>query len=75
MENLKKIKDVEKLCKVEAFILNNGRTITEKDKDILYLAEEVMQDYTYGWYIYEESLPEQLKSINKFKIYILDLIA
>lgn len=75
METLKKIKDIEKLCKVEQFILSNGRSITEKDKDILYLAEDVMQDYTYGWYIYQEPLKEQLKSINKFKNYILDLIA
>jgi hypothetical protein len=74
MENLKKIKDVEKLCKVEQFILSNGRAIMENDYEILHLAEDIMQDYTYGWYIYEESLPEQLISINKFKIYILGLI-
>jgi len=33
-----------------------------------------MEDYTYGWYIYEENIIEQIKSINKFKIYILDKI-
>ena len=73
MELLKKIKDIEKLCKVEQFILANGRGITEQDKDILNLAEEVMMDYTYGWYIYDESITEQIRSLNKFKIYILDL--
>jgi len=73
-ENLKKIKDIEKLCKVENFILSNSSAITKQDKEILSIAESVMQDYTYGWYIYDEDIIEQLKSINKFKIYILDLI-
>ena len=31
----KQIKDVEKLCEVENFILNNGSAITEQDKEIL----------------------------------------
>jgi len=74
IENLKKIKDIEKLCKVENFILSNDSAITKQDKEILSIAESVMQDYTYGWYIYDEDIIEQLKSINKFKIYILDLI-
>ena len=74
IENLKKIKDIEKLCKVENFILTNGSAITKQNKEILSIAESVMQDYTYGWYIYDEDIIEQLKSINKFKIYILDLI-
>lgn len=71
---IKYIKDVEKLCKVENFILTNGRAITENDKEILYLAEDVMQDYTYGWYIWQENMFDQIKSINKFKVYILDLL-
>jgi len=74
IENLKKIKDIEKLCKVENFILNNDSAITRQDKEILRIAENVMQDYTYGWYIYEENIIEQLKSINQFKIYILELM-
>jgi len=73
-ETLKKIKDIEKLCEVENFILANGRDITKQDKEILRIAESVMQDYTYGWYIYDENIIEQLKSINKFKVWILDLI-
>jgi len=52
----KQIKDVEKLCEVENFILNNGSAITEQDKEILKIAENVMQNYTYGWYIYEENI-------------------
>ena len=38
---IKYIKDVEKLCKVENFILTNGRAITENDKEILYLTEDL----------------------------------
>ena len=72
--NLKKIKDIEKLCKVENYILTNGCAIAEQDEEILRIAESVMQDYTYGWYIYEENIIEQLRSINKFKVYILDLV-
>jgi len=74
IENSKQIKDIEKLCKVENFILTNGSAITKQDKEILSIAENVMQDYTYGWYIYDENVIEQLHSINKFKIYILELI-
>jgi len=74
IENLKKIKDIEKLCKVENFILSNNSAITKQDKEILKIAESIMQYYNYGWYIYEENIIGQLKSINKFKNYILDLI-
>jgi len=74
IENIKRIKDIEKLCKVENFILSNNSAITKQDKEILKIAESIMQYYNYGWYIYEENIIEQLKSINKFKIYILELI-
>lgn len=73
MEVIKRLKDVEKLCKVENFIISNGRPLTEQDKDMLYLIEDVMEDYTYGWYIYKEGFFNQLKSINEFKVYILGL--
>jgi len=74
IENLKRLSDIEKLCKVENFILSNNSAITKQDKEILKIAESIMQYYNYGWYIYEENIIGQLKSINKFKIYILDLI-
>ena len=70
MENLKRIKDIEKLCKVENFILEIGRPINNDNKSALYTLEKLMQDYTYGWYILQEDLVEQLISINQFKIYI-----
>ena len=74
MENLKRIKDIEKLCKVENFILEIGRPINNDNKSALYTLEKLMQDYTYGWYILQEDLVEQLISINQFKVYILNLI-
>ena len=74
IENIKRIKDIEKLCKVENFILSNNSAITKQDKEILKIVESIMQYYNYGWYIYDENIIEQLKSINKFKVWILDLI-
>jgi len=56
IENLKKIKDIKKLCKVENYILSNDSAITKQDKEILKIAESVMQDYTCGWYIYDRSI-------------------
>lgn len=73
-ENIKKILDVKKLCDIENYIINNGRGITEQDKEILKRLEDIMDNYTYGWYIYQENLIDQLKNINKFKIFILNLI-
>lgn len=70
---IKRLKDIEKLHKVESFILTNGRSIEETDTEMLNLLESMMQDYKYGWYISDEKLFEQLESINQFKIYILKL--
>jgi len=72
-KTIKRLKDIKKLHKVESFILTNGKPIEETDIEILDLLEGVMQDYTYGWYIPDESCFEQLKNINEFKIYILRL--
>lgn len=33
---------------------------------------DLQDKYTYGWYIAEETLEEQIKSIEKFKLYIMD---
>lgn len=71
---IKHIKNIEKLCKVEKFILENGRPIDENDKEILSLIETVMDDYQYGWYITDDKLIWQLINISKFKIYILELM-
>lgn len=34
--------------------------------------DELQDKYNYGWYIAEESLEEQIKSIEKFKLYIME---
>lgn len=33
---------------------------------------ELQDKYTYGWYIAEDSLEDQIKEIEKFKLYIMD---
>lgn len=33
---------------------------------------EIQDKYNYGWYIETESLDEQIKSIEKFKLHIMD---
>ena len=33
---------------------------------------DLQSKYSYGWYIAEQSLEEQLASIEKFKLYILE---
>jgi len=71
IENLKKIKDIEKLCKVENFILTNGSAITKQDKEILIIAEsdfELLQDKTieerkqFVYQIQEENMKRELNS-------------
>lgn len=44
MKTIKRLKDVEKLHKVESFVLTEGRQIEETD-EILNLLEGVMEDY------------------------------
>ena len=66
------IENVEKLCKVEDYILENEKALNKEDTYMIHLLETIMDYYTYGWYILEENMLKQLKSINQFKIYILD---
>jgi hypothetical protein len=63
--------NVDKLCTVENYILENERALNKDDTYMLHLLETIMDQYTYGWYITRESIFEQLKSINQFKIHIL----
>jgi hypothetical protein len=70
---IKRLKDIEKLHKVESFLLTEGRPIDNDDIEMLDLLGSVMDDYTYGWYITNDDYFEQLKNINEFKIYILKL--
>jgi hypothetical protein len=70
---IKRLKDIEKLHKVESFLLTEGRPINNDDIEMLDLLGSIMDDYTYGWYITNDDYFEQLKNINEFKIYILKL--
>jgi len=74
LNTLNHIGNVEKLCKVENYILENEKAINKEDAYMIDLLENIMDHYTYGWYILEETIFEQLKSINKFKVYILGQI-
>lgn len=46
---------------------------TEFDSERLdrFHFDKLQEKYTYGWHIAEQSLEEQLRSIEKFKLYIL----
>lgn len=59
--------DLFVLTKLEETILTKDR-IT--DEDVVDLSR-VQEKYTYGWYILEQPVEEQLLSIMDFKKYIL----
>ena len=59
--------DLYVLTKLEETILTKDR-IT--DEDIVDLSR-VQEKYTYGWYILEQSVEDQLLSVMDFKKYIL----
>lgn len=59
--------DLYVLTKLEEIILTKDR-IT--DEDIVDLGK-IQEKYTYGWYILEQSVEDQLLSIMDFKKYIL----
>jgi len=74
MINSNHIENIKKLCQVENYILENEKALNKEDTYMFNLIETIMDYYTYGWYILEETMFEQLKSINQFKIYILGKI-
>lgn len=50
----------------------NGFDPVEKDKPRLEEFFKLQEKYTYGWYIAQESLWEQIRSINRFKEFIIN---
>ena len=80
-----KLMDIKVLAELKLDIIENGKirqTETmrggfrepfecEEDRDRVKGLYSVMDKYTYGWYIAEETLEEQLQSITKFEQYIL----
>ena len=75
-----KQKELLELCKLEQSILTNGKINpdkegyfpSEKDSGRVSKLGELQEKYTYGWYIARECLEDQIKSINKFKAYIIE---
>ena len=79
--DLTKQKELLQLCKLEQSILTEGKINSDEEgyfpskedeervKDLYTLQEK----YSYGWYIATESLEDQIKSINKFKEFIIEL--
>lgn len=50
----------------------SGLCTCEVDRERTKELDTLMEKYTYGWYIAQESLIEQLESIHKFKMYIIN---
>jgi hypothetical protein len=65
----KHLKSYQVLVLAEMAIIDGGKIIegSEMEKAV----SKIMEEYTYGWYICDQDVFEQLKSINKFKAYIL----
>lgn len=78
-----KLQEIANLTMLEMMIIQFGKiekeTIDEPfarslDDEILkrYYFYDLQDKYAYGWYIAEQTLEEQIKSIEKFKLYIMD---
>lgn len=78
--DITKQRELLELCKLEQSILTGGKI--NPDKEGLFPSEEdnkrvselgkLQEKYTYGWYIARECLEDQIKSINRFKAYIIE---
>lgn len=75
-----KIEELKVLCELELSILNDGKIQadesgffeSEKDRDRVRGLGDLQEKYTYGWYIAEQTIEEQINSINVFKKYIIE---
>lgn len=76
--------EIKQLTELEMDIMKNGKIqaseedgleffVSRQDRFRVRHLDKLMGKYTYGWYIAEESLENQLASIAKFKIHILSL--
>ena len=78
--DITKQKELLDLCKLEQSILIDGKINPDvegcfpclEDEERLTELIKLQDKYTYGWYIARECLEEQIKSINKFKAYIIE---
>ncbi len=82
-----KLMDIKILAELKLDIIKNGKIrrlencpyneipCTHKDdEDRVKGLYSLMDKYTYGWYIVTETLEEQLASITRFELYILDKV-
>lgn len=75
-----KYEEIKSLLKLQLDILQNGKIIqdesglfeSEKDRERLQGLFALQDKYTYGWYIAEQSLDEQIISISQFIEYIIN---
>lgn len=83
-----KLMDIKILAELKLDIIKNGKIRQmpndfdgfeypfpcKEDEHRIKGLESVMDKYTYGWYIATETLEEQLQSITKFELYILNKV-
>lgn len=75
-----KIEELKTLCELELSILNDRKIDPDEtgfmnaayDEERLEGLSDLQDKYTYGWYIAEQTMEEQIKSINDFKKYIIE---
>lgn len=78
-----KLQEIMNLTMLEADIIQFGKIEPDKenfpfeskhDRERLkrFNFFRLQYKYTYGWYIAKDSLEDQIKEIEKFKLYIMD---
>lgn len=78
-----KYQEILNLTMLEADIIQFGKIEKRNDSEPFesdydkkrlerYRFHELQNKYTYGWYIAEDSLDEQIKQIELFKVYIME---
>lgn len=78
--DITKQKELLELCKLEQSILTDGKINPDtegyfpcaEDEPRVKEFAKLQDKYTYGWYIARECLEDQIKSINRFKTYIIE---
>ena len=77
---LEKINELMVLCELEQSILCLGKITpdeegfftSEIDRPRVKKFEDLQEKYMYGWYIAEQTIEEQIQSINDFKKFIIE---
>lgn len=77
---LEKVNELMVLCELEQSILclgkitpdDEGFFTSEIDRPRVRKFEKLQEKYTYGWYIAEQTIEEQIQFINEFKKFIID---